>query len=270
MPCLSIMPQAMIIRMPASAAMGMYAASGASSSTATRVITPESAPAKRVRAPATKLTALRVNEPLPGMPEKSPAEMLASPWATNSRLPSTCSPRAPARVLAMDSASTTPSRAMASAGMNRSRMTCASGAGGSEKGGSPAGMAPTTFTPCAPRSSAHTATPDATTARNAAGRRRRTRAMPRATAMANSPVPSAHGLVWGRWRRVERTSSRNVGALPMLTPSRFLSCPTAMSTAAPAVKPTITEWEMKCTSSPSRASPMTTWSSPARMATPNT
>ncbi len=37
-----------------------------------------------------------------------------------------------------------------------------------------------------------------------------------------------------------------------------------MRTAAPAVKPITTVWEMKLTSAPSRASPMTSWKRPVR------
>ena len=43
----------------------------------------------------------------------------------------------------------------------------------------------------------------------------------------------------------------------------MLSWLVPMSSAAPAVKPTTTEWETKLTSAPSRASPRANWKAPA-------
>ncbi len=45
-------------------------------------------------------------------------------------------------------------------------------------------------------------------------------------------------------------------------PKKCLNWLLAMSSAAPAVKPITTEWEMKLTSVPSRASPITSWMTP--------
>src|SRR5574340_706260 len=50
----------------------------------------------------------------------------------------------------------------------------------------------------------------------------------------------------------------------MLMPKKFLIWLAAISTAAPAVKPITTVWEMKLTSTPMRASPMTSWKTPVR------
>ncbi len=66
MACQSIRPQATMNRMPASAASGRKAASGAASTARPSRNGADSAAASGVRAPAAKLTPLRLNEPLDG------------------------------------------------------------------------------------------------------------------------------------------------------------------------------------------------------------
>ena len=61
-----------------------------------------------------------------------------------------------------------------------------------------------------------------------------------------------------KWPRVSnRLPSRGIG-----TPKKFFSCLLAMRIAAPVVKPTTTECEMKLTTAPMRASPSPSSMSP--------
>ena len=202
------------------------------------------------------------------MPEVRPAAMLPRPWPMSSWLPSKRSPRMPASCLPMASDSTAPSRAMASAGMNRSRMEAMSKAGGRERGGTTLGMAPTRRTPCSWRPSRAETAEMMTRAARVAGKRREMRLKSRISRMV-PPETSRHQMlrcvklwmacsIWGK----------NPCAWEEGRPSAVLSWPDAMSRAAPAEKATMTEWEMKLASSPRRARPMPTWMRPQSRAMP--
>ena len=84
MASMSIMPAAMISRMPPRAGRGSHAKKGASTKSMGRASTPEKTVPMRVWPPDVTMSALRVNEPQPGMPDVTPAAMLASPCPMSS------------------------------------------------------------------------------------------------------------------------------------------------------------------------------------------
>lgn len=69
-----------------------------------------------------------------------------------------------------------------------------------------------------------------------------------------APMPSVTRLVAGAaWASCTTVSKTSVP--PALTPSRCFTCPTAMSTAEPEIKPLITGWLRKLARKPSRNTP---------------
>ena len=93
-----------------------------------------------------KLTALLVNDPLPGIPEKREAAILDRPWPMNSWLPLIFSPLELAIDLEMERASTNPKIAIAMAAEKISR-TISKLRGKWEKGGSVPGIVPMSLSP---------------------------------------------------------------------------------------------------------------------------
>ena len=191
---MSIMFTEMSSSTPARAGMGSQLTSGAMTKSMGRASRPEKTVPMRLRPPLVTTKALRVKEPQPGMPEVRPAAMLPRPWPMSSWLPSKRSPRMPASCLPMASDSTAPSRAMASAGMNRSRMEAMSKAGGRERGGTTLGMAPTRRTPCSWRPSRAETAEMMTRAARVAGKRREMRLKSRISRMV-PPETSRHQML---------------------------------------------------------------------------
>jgi hypothetical protein len=82
----------------------------------------------------------------------------------------------------------------------------------------------------------------------------------RVTMLTVSTHGSTASTLLPRWMRI----SWNLASRGMSRPKKFFTWLPAMSRAAPAVNPRITVWEMKLTSVPSRAMPMTSWMTPVR------
>jgi hypothetical protein len=76
------------------------------------------------------------------------------------------------------------------------------------------------------------------------------------------PTVITHRLMSRMWLPKWISTSWKWAPRGMSRPKKFLIWLDAMSRAAPAVKPMMTVWEMKLTSTPSRASPITSWIRP--------
>ena len=74
---------------------------------------------------------------------------------------------------------------------------------------------------------------------------------------------STVGLASGSCRKMFSQMWMNACCFVPGMPRKVLIWLVAISSAAPAVNPTTTEWEMKFTSAPSRASPSASWKAPA-------
>ena len=77
-----------------------------------------------------------------------------------------------------------------------------------------------------------------------------------------TPVAVIQGSIDARPVAKARRLARKPAPVGIGTPKKLRSCATMMSSAAPAVKPTITVCEMKLTSVPRRARPSTSWIAP--------
>ena len=227
---------------PARAGMGRRLIMGASTKSMGRASRPENTEAMRVRAPSATMGALRVKEPQPGMPEVSPAAMLARPWPMSSWLPSNLSPLMPAICLPMARDCTAPSRAMARAGMNRSLNRLRLKAAGRERGGMMLGMAPARATPllCTSR------TMPARVARARAARmegkcRESTRFRIRIRAMVSAVSPRLHGFTSPRCSMTSQSWGKKPEGCAPGRPRAVLSWLPAIRKARPELKATMTE-----------------------------
>ena len=166
--------------------------------------------------------------------------------------------------------STVPSRARARAGIKRSRRASRSKAGGRERGGTTLGMAPTRGTPRSPAPNRALTAVTTASAASEAGKRRETRRKVSVRTTVSTARARHQMLAWGRPCSAAKIWLKKPAGLGPVRPSTVLICPTAMSRAAPVVKATMTEWEMKLARSPSRARPMPIWISPQSTASPKT
>ena len=258
----SIRLAAVKIRMPASAARGRYAASGAAASVINSSQTPLLAAARGVRPPASRLVAERSHEPVHAKPENRPLATLARPCPTNSWLMSSRSLLRAASVRAIDIDSTSPMAATATAPGASRQISARFTSGRCAMGGSERGMAPSTFTPCVSRCSIAVAADAAAIATKAPG----TRGPPRLNISMISSAPTATRTlgqcVWWICRISMRTVRPASGVLGMSRRNTWRISFRPMSTPAPAANPTMTLSATKCTSTPRRARPRVRRSTP--------
>ena len=170
---------------------------------------------------------------------------MPSPWAMSSWLPLKLSPLMAAICLPMARDCTAPSRAMARAGMNRSLNRPRLRAGGSERGGTMLGMAPTRVTPllCASRVMA-VRVAMARAARVEGKRREMQRLKTRIRKMVCRARSRLQQLVWSSWRIASQIWGKKPAGCAPGRPRAALIWLPAIRKAMPVAKATMTEWEM--------------------------
>ena len=193
--------------------------------------------------------------------------MFDSPCPMNSWLPSMNCPDRAASERAMDTASASANRVTAKATGASSRKV-AREKSGTESGGSAAATVPTRVTERSHRTASRTAftinaiAVPARIAGNMYGtrgmRRRETSPAPRVV----RPTRAAGGLIESALNARNASVPKASRAAGTCTPRKCSSWLIAMRIAAPAVNPTMTGWDTKFTSTPSRAMPSANWMTP--------
>lgn len=206
-----------------------------------------------VRPPELPWTAVLERLPLTTMPPKRPEPRLATPVPASSRRVSMGMPSRTAYVLAAPRPSTKATSNTPAAAPSSS-VYCGSEEPGNPTEGRPAGIVPTTLTPCAPRSSTIEAPMPSATTTSADGITGRRRCSPRSPTSARRPTaavgPSMEGTARSRRHAVSKNRPSGLSTL-----RRAGTCPIRMVSARPTMKPFSTGSEMKADRKPNRRTP---------------
>ena len=130
---------------------------------------------------------------------------------------------------------------------------------GHDSGGRRPGSEPTSRTPCSPPCSAAAVRLPAIIASSRPGSRGRKTLKSTAVTSVTAEIASTVGLASGRCRKMFSQMWMNACCFVPGMPRKVLIWLVPISRAAPAVKPTTTECEMKFTIAPSRARPSASW-----------
>ena len=242
----------------ASAAFGISAMNGASSSRVASAPAAVTSCASWVFAPARRLTAVCDVPPPAGIAPNRPPPTLASPRASNSRLGTgrgSCG-CANARPAAIDSVKLISAMPTAAGHICRTISSC-----GQVNDGRPRGTSPTIATPAACSPSNAETTMAAATASSGAGALGRKRSRPKINARMPSDSSTVTSDDCGRCCTIASTS-RKKPVLSMWMPSSFGTWSTTITRPMPDLNPVSTGSEMKFATKPSRSTVASTSTSP--------
>ena len=258
--------QATTNRIAASAASGMWAASGARNSRMAISVSACTMPASGLVAPLRMLVAVRAIAPVAAKPPNSGATMFARPWPTSSWFESCRVPAMPSATTADSSDSIAPSIAIVKAGPI-SMITCDIVSAGHTSGGRPVGMPPKALPIVAmPGHCSSWCRPVAMSIAirgpgiRASGRKRGAYIT---SSRLSTARPAVGRWVCGRASTSCHSFSWKCSAAIFGSPRKSRHCPTKMMTPMPAVKPTITGAGMNLMTPPMRARPITSSIAPA-------
>ena len=213
-----------------------------------------------MRAPASRFGSDRFSEPHDTYDEKKPPTMFDSPWPRNSRFASMAWPERAATAFAIEIDWPSATIVSATARLTSSGNACRSTTGTSKRG-QIAGIDPITAivpqpAPSPPRFSSAASAVAPTRPISIAGQRGSRRRTASTAAIVKPATASAAGIACPTVCARCATSAAEPCVAGAATPSRSVSACSAISAAAPLVKPCSADGEMKLASAPRRSAPI--------------